>query len=210
MMKVTVRLRFFPSETRSLELLTSLAGILEESIDITARLLGPDRPDPELRRLEALELQAGDLHYALLTHLRSSFVNVLPREDLYDFSRELHTAVSAMTDAGPLLAEAFGPKVSPSERLPELLEILSQQATLARTALSGLGKLESLEDAWLDLLRLGSRARKAHRDWLLEIADLPKAATSLRRQVLAGELARASSALTGFADRLGHVLVKES
>jgi uncharacterized protein Yka (UPF0111/DUF47 family) len=205
-----VRLRFFPSETRSLELLTSLAGVLEESLDITAHLLGPEQPGPELRKLESLELQAGDLHYALLTHLRSSFVNVLPREDLYDFSRELHTAVSAVVGAAPLVPETADSKSTPSERLPELLEILGQQAGLARAALSGLGRLESLEDSWLDLLRLGSRARRARRDWLLEIADLPKASTGLRRQVLADELERASAALGGFADRLGHVLVKES
>ncbi|MGO3090271.1 MAG: hypothetical protein ACTII7_11410 [Galactobacter sp.] len=209
-MKVTVRLRFFPSETRSLELLTSLASLLEEALDTTSQLLGPDRPDAFLRQLEELEVRAGDLHYALLTHLRSSFINVLPREDLYDFSRELHRAVSAVVGAAPLLPDAVDSKSITSERLPELLEILRHQATLARTALSGLGRLEFLEDAWLDLLRLTSRARRARRDWSLEIADLPKASTSLRRKVLADELGRASDSLANFADRLGHVLVKES
>ena len=205
-----MRLRFFPSETRSLELLTSLAGVLEETLDITSQLLGPDRPDPFLRQLEGLEVKAGDLHYALLTHLRSSFVNVLPREDLYDFSRELHRAISSVVGAAPLLPDAVDAKAITSERLPELLEILRTQATLARAALGGLGRLESLEEAWLDMLRLGSRARRAQRDWNLEIADLPKASTSLKRKVLADELGRASEALASFADRLGHVLVKES
>jgi uncharacterized protein Yka (UPF0111/DUF47 family) len=209
-LKVTVRLRFFPSETRSLELLTSLASVLQESLEITSPLLLPGRTDQELRKLEALEVQAGDLHYALLTHLRSSFVNVLPREDLYDFSRSLYTAVSAVVGAAPVLPEAASNRTSTSDRLPELMEILEQQVGLARSALIGLGQLESLEDSWLDLLRLVSRARRAHRDWLLEIADLPKASTGMRRQVLANELGRASAALSAFADRLGYVLVKES
>lgn len=208
-------LRLFPSETRSLDLLTSLASVLQDAITTDAELLGAaeDERRTLAARLDALELKANDLHYALLTHLRSSFVNPLPREDLYDFSRLLQTATSAVVAAGPLLRPAYdtaGATSGSDDPVPEVLEVMERQVDLARTALAGLGRLESIEDTWLDMLRLDSRARRAHREWLLRLADLPKASTALRRRVPATELERAASALRSFADQLGHVLVKES
>lgn len=202
-------LRLFPSETRSLELLTSLADVLRESLAADSELLATDSDGERglLARLESLELKASDLHYALLTHLRTSFVNPLPREDLYAFSRLLHSAVSSVAGAGPLLQLAGAAR---SDRVPELLEILGRQADLSRTALAGLGKLESLEDTWLDLLRLASRARRTQQAWLLELADVQKFSNVVRQEVLALDLDRAAEALLGFADHLGHVLVKES
>lgn len=208
-------LRLFPSETRSLDLLTSLAAALRDAITTDAELLGAAEEDRRTlaSRLTSLETRADDLHYALLTHLRSSFVNPLPREDLYEFSRQLHSAVSFVVAAGPTLQPAHdsaGAGAGADDPVPELLEIMSRQVDLARQALAGLGKLESIEDTWLDLVRLDARSRRAHRTWMLHLADLPKASTALARQVPAAELGRAAAALRGFADQLGHVLVKES
>ena len=202
-------LRFFPSETRSLTLLTSQADVLRESLSKLSELLSADEDGARAarQRLEALELRATDLHYGLLTHLRTSFVNPLPREDLYTFSRFLGRAVGAADSAGASLPQAAGRHTA---RVTELLEILERQTSLARAALAGLGKLEDLEDTWLDILRLGSRARRTHRSWLVDLGHETKLAGFVEQRVLAEDLRSLSDALLGFADHLGHVLVKES
>lgn len=202
-------LRFFPSETRSLELLTSLSDVLREALAGASELLAADEDGvkPLRERIDALEMKATDLHYALLTHLRTSFVNPLPREDLYAFSRLLARAVSAVAAAASGLPETADRR---SERVTELLEILGRQADLIRKVMAGIGRLESLEDLWLDLLRLSSRARRTQRAWLLDQAGIQKIATVIPQQVLSRDLQSAADAMLGFADHLGHVLVKES
>lgn len=202
-------LRFFPSETRSLTLLTSLADVLREALSKTSELLSADEDEARSarQRLATLELKASDLHYALLTHLRTSFVNPLPREDLYIFSRLLGRAVGWADSAGTSLPQAASRH---TERVTEILEILGRQTDLARKALAGLGNLQDLEDVWLDILRLGSRARRTHRAWLSELAQEAKLSTVIEQQVLARDLQALSDSMLAFADHLGHVLVKES
>lgn len=202
--------RLFPSESRSLELLTSMATVLRETIAATSYLLSADRHERKelLREQEARELKAGDLHYALLTHLRTSFVNPLPREDLYTFSRRLFSATTSMVGAGPLVAESDASQIS--ERVPELLEILGRQTDLTKAALGGLGRLDALEDTWLDLLRLSTRANRTRRAWMLELATAQKIGTVVRQDVLSQDLGQVAQRLHDVTDHLGHVLVKES
>jgi hypothetical protein len=204
-----VSLRFFPSETRSLSLLTSLADVLREALATTSELFSAEEAgaDALRERLEALELKSTDLHYALLTHLRTSFVNPLPREDLYTFSRHLARSIGFVASAGSSLPHAADRR---TDRVTELLEILGRQADLGRKALAGLGRLEDLEDLWLDLLRLSSRSRRTQRAWQLDQAGESRIASVITQQVLARDLQGAADALLGFTDHLGHVLVKES
>jgi uncharacterized protein Yka (UPF0111/DUF47 family) len=205
-----VKFSLFPSETRGLELLLGLCAEVQNCIQILSQLLGAiseDRPDltDELNRAET---RATDLHYALLTHLRTSFVNPLPREDLYTFSRLLHEVVAGLCGAGELMGHP-GVKWL-SERAGEQLEILGRQAELTTAAIGELDRLDDLEDTWLQMVRTTKRAFRTHRTWMGELSDLQKASTVIKHRSVAEQLLGAANSLRAVADHLGRVLVKES
>ena len=72
------------------------------------------------------EAKSAELHFALLTNMRTSFVNPLPREDMYALSRYLNEAMEKLDAAAELVA------LYKLERLPkraaDQLEIISRQA----------------------------------------------------------------------------------
>ncbi len=158
--------------------------------------------------LDASEARATDLHYAVLTHLRTSYVNPLPREDVYTFSRLLHEAVEQLSGGGILIAHLG--KRHLSHRAAEQLELIGRQTELTTEALGKLQRLDDLEDVWLDLVRISKRAHRTHQTWLGEIGELNKAGTIIRHRSVADQLHSCSQSLRAVADHLGRVLVKES
>ena len=49
------------------------------------------------------EAKSAELHFALLTHMRTSFLNPLPREDMYTLSRFLNEAMEKLDAAAELV-----------------------------------------------------------------------------------------------------------
>lgn len=205
-----MKFRLFPAETRGLELLQQLGTTVRQCVETLSELLGAPADDQDglIRELERFEQQATDLHHALLTHLRTSYVNPLPREDLYTFSRLLNDAVGELAGTGDLMVTTSVAGIS--RRAAEQLEMLGRQSEMTTEALGKLQRPDDLEDVWIQMIRLGRRARRTHRAWLGEIADLSKASSILRHQAVAGQLLAAVEALRAVADHLGRVLVKES
>ena len=205
-----MKFSLFPLETRSLELLLNLCREVQSSVQTLAELLGAPEADRDglSAKLHASETRATDLHYALLTHLRTSFVNPLPREDLYTFSRLLHESVEQLGGVGELMLQAEPSRLS--RRAAEQLEMLGRQADLVGDAIGGLRHLDDLEDTWLQLVRLAKRAERTHRAWIGEISELQKNSTVIKFRSLAEGLITAVRTLRQVADHLGRVLVKES
>lgn len=205
-----MKFSFFPQETRGLELLMDLGSEVQRCVQILAQMLGGiSEAQPELTdELDRAEVRATDLHYALMTHLRSSFVNPLPREDLYTMSRLLHESVGELCGAGELMDQSGVTWLS--QRASEQLEMLGRQAELTLSALGELQQLDDLEDTWLQMIRLTKRANRTHRVWVGELSDMQKASTIIRHRGVAEQLLASVQALRAVADHLGRVLVKES
>ncbi|KAA0973553.1 hypothetical protein FQ154_17780 [Paeniglutamicibacter gangotriensis] len=204
-----VKFRLFPSDTRGLELLRDLATEVHQCVGVLSEMLGSDEDrDLHLEALNASEVKTTDLHYAVLTHLRTSYVNPLPREDVYTFSRLLHEAVEQLSGAGVLIGHLGNRQLS--HRAAEQLELIGRQAELTTQALGQLQRLDDLEDLWLDLVRISKRAHRTHRTWIGEIGELSKAGTIIRHRSVAEQFLVAAQSLRAVADHLGRVLVKES
>lgn len=205
-----MKFSLFPSEKRALELLLGLCTEVHNCLEVLSQMLGSIAEDrPELvEELNRIEIGATDLHYALLTHLRTSFVNPLPREDLYTFSRLLHEVVTDLSGAGQLMGQP-GVKWL-SERAAEQLEIIARQTELTTTAIGELDRLDDLEDTWLQMVRTTKRAHRTHHSWLGEIGELHKASAIVRHRAVADQLLASANSLRAVADHLGRVLVKES
>jgi uncharacterized protein Yka (UPF0111/DUF47 family) len=204
-----VKLRLFPSDTRGLELLQKLAAEVKICVEVLSEMLGSSEDRTEhLEALSAAEIRTTDLHYAVLTHLRTSYVNPLPREDIYTFSRLLNEAVEQLVAAGGLISH-LGNLVL-SHHAADQLELIGRQAELTTSALCNLQQLDDLEDLWLDLVRVSKRAHRTHNTWLGEISDLNKASAIIRHRSIADQFMASVQSQRAIADHLGRVLVKES
>ncbi|MHC6175096.1 hypothetical protein [Glutamicibacter endophyticus] len=204
-----MKFQLFPSVTRGIDLLRELATLIRHSVNPVAEMIGnPQDGEQQLHLLAEAETSATDTHYALLTHLRTSYVSPLPREDMYTFSRLLHATMEHLRGTGELIREVGSTPLS--ERAAEQLGLLSQLADLAADSLQRLNKLDDLEDNWLQMVQLSKRATRTHLVWSQEVGKFSKASTMHRHQNVADQLLRAIGSLREFADHLGRVLVKES
>lgn len=168
----------------------------------------PEGRPQQLRDLATAEAEASDLVHAVLTHLRTSYISPLPREDMYTLSRLLHETMEQLRGTGELIMNIGSTPLS--ERSSEQLELISQLADLASDSVQRLNNLDDLEDNWLQMVQSSKRAARTHLVWVDEIATFSKASTIHRHQRVADHLMLTANTLRQFADHLGRVLVKES
>lgn len=130
MVRQNVKFQIFPSASRGIELLCGLATTIRTSVANVAEMIGsPDTRADQLRDLAAAEAEASDLVHAVLTHLRTSYISPLPREDMYTLSRLLHETMEQLRGTGELIMTVGSTPLS--ERSSEQLELISQLAELA-------------------------------------------------------------------------------
>ncbi len=205
-----MKLRLFPHETAGLQALARMAEHVLTGTHILAELLGAGRADfptltEDLRRQEA----ASTADFAtLLTRMRTSFINPLPREDLYALGGLLNETSEILTGAGEVI-ELYTLDRMPA-RMSDQLEILSRQAELTAAAMKSLNDLDSLEDYWLEVLRLAKRADHTHRVLVSELLSAHSPATFTKYGTLADQLASASQQMRTVATQVGSIIVKES
>jgi uncharacterized protein Yka (UPF0111/DUF47 family) len=145
------------------------------------------------------EAKSAELHFALLTHMRTSFVNPLPREDMYALSRYLNEAIEKLDAAADLVA------LYNLERLPKRA---SEQLTV--DAMRRLNDLDELEDYWIDILRLAKRAERTHRIWVADMLQDMKPAQYARNRDIATQLVDVTKDMRRIATQVGSIIVKES
>ena len=205
-----MKLRLFPQETAGLDLLSQMARQIVLATGTLSEILGA--PAGEHSRLvddmHNHEAKSADLHVALLTHMRTSFVNPLPREDMYTLSRFLNEAIEKLDAAAELVA------LYKLDRLPrraaEQLEIISRQAELTVTAMQQLNNLDDLEVYWIEILRLAKRAEKTHRVWVADMLNEMKSAQYARHRDIANQLVDVTKDMRRIATQVGSIIVKES
>jgi uncharacterized protein Yka (UPF0111/DUF47 family) len=205
-----VKLRLFPQQTAGLELLARMAGQLVLGVRSMSGILGAsaDEYDALAEELHEHEAAATDLHFALLTTMRSSFINPLPREDLYALSRLLSEAIEKLDGAGELIALYRLGKLS--RRAAEQLEVIGRQAELTADAMTLLGSPRKLEEYWIEILRLAKRAERTHRAWCAELLRDHKPTTYARHRDVANQLVDVTKDLRRVATHVGSILVRES
>ena len=181
-----VKLRLFPQEPAGLNLLSQMARQIVLATGTLSEILGAPASE-HARLVEDMhnhEAKSAELHFALLTHMRTSFVNPLPREDMYALSRYLNEAMEKLDAAADLVS------LYKLERLPkraaDQLEIISRQAELTVDAMRQLNNLDDLEDYWIEILRLAKRAERTHRVWVADMLEDMKSAQYARNRDIAG------------------------
>ncbi|AJT42385.1 DUF47 domain-containing protein [Psychromicrobium lacuslunae] len=205
-----MKFRLFPQERAGLSILAQMAQQLVLGVHTLSEIFGaPLREYPALTaQIREREAESTELHYALLTHMRTSFISPLPREDIYALSRILHEAMETLDGAAELLA------VYKIERIPlrasDQLEVIARQAELTVNAMNSLDDLDGLEDYWLEILRLAKRAERTHLVFSAELLQEHKPSTYVRHRDFANHLVEVTRGFRLLATRVGSIIVKES
>ncbi|MET3950902.1 nuclease PIN [Arthrobacter sp. UYEF36] len=205
-----MKLRLFPQEPAGLNLLAQLASQIVLATGTLSEILGAPASE-NARLVEDMhnhEAKSAELHFALLTHMRTSFVNPLPREDMYALSRYLNEAMEKLNAAADMVS------LYKLDRLPkraaDQLEIISRQAELTVDAMRRLDNLDDLEDYWIEVLRLSKRAERSHRVWVADMLNEMKSTRYARTRDIAEQLVDVTRDLRKVATQVGSIIVKES
>ena len=205
-----MKIHLFPQENAGLELLARMAAQLLRGTGVLAEILGadPEEFDRLTEQLHQIDADTADLHFALMTQMRTSFINPLPREDLYELSLILMSAMECL-DASAETISLY--KLSGvSRRASEQLEVIGRQAELTASAMRRLASLEDLEEYWIEMLRLARRAERTRRIWVAELMREHKPLAYARHRDLADQLSGTTGQLRRAATFVGGVLVRES
>ena len=205
-----MKLRLFPQEPAGLNLLAQLASQIVLATGTLSEILGAPASE-NARLVEDMhnhEAKSAELHFALLTHMRTTFVSPLPREDMYALSRYLNEAMEKLDAAADMVS------LYKLDRLPkraaDQLEIISRQAELTVDAMRRLDNLDDLEDYWIEVLRLSKRAERSNRVWVADMLTEMKSARYARTRDIADQLVDVTRDMRKVATQVGSIIVKES
>jgi uncharacterized protein len=194
---------------QSAELLIAITGELRSGLGLLAQLLGT--PAGELashrEKLLGLEGRAMDLHFNLMTHIRSVFLTPLPRQDIFAISQQLNRTMEHVVAAGDLILRRRSLEL-PTEAA-EMLESLTRQAELTSEAMGRLEDFDHLEEYWMQLQRLSKQANRRHRDWVTSTDSAFQPNIAQQQAQLADQILAAVHSLRQVAAICGSIIVRE-
>ncbi|QCU76872.1 hypothetical protein E7744_00435 [Citricoccus sp. SGAir0253] len=202
--------RLLAPDSASLEHLAALTAAMRSAVDQVSQLMGSTPAhaadvDAELARIDA---EATARLMGLMTSLRSAFITPLPREDLYLLADGLNNAVDKVCIAGGVIIATQQYRL-PGEAM-DILEILGRQADLLEDATRQFRDLDQLEETWVQLQRMCTRAERLLVQWVSGMTgDLLQRNYNRQRETARG-LEAAVAAVRQVAVHLGRVLVRES
>jgi uncharacterized protein len=205
-----MKLSLFPQDTKSLELLAQTAAELMAGVKTLSEILGApaDDYDKLSEELHDRDSNVSRLLFALLTNLRTSFVNPLPREDMFQLSLHLVNTFEHLDATAELIALNRVKRLS--ARASEQLEVIGRMSEMTREAMPRLNSLEDLDEYCIEMIRLAKRAERTHRVWVSELLSDHKGATLARHRDVADQLVAATKTLRQASHHVGQILVKES
>lgn len=205
-----MKLRLFPQERAGLNILSQMAQQLVLGVHSLSEIFGANVQayPPLAAQIREREAESTDLHYALLTQMRTSFIHPLPREDMYALSRILNEAMEKVDAAAELLILYKIDRVP--RRASDQLEVIARQSELTVNAMRSLDDLDGLEDYWIEMLRLAKRAERTHRVFVAELLAEAPSVNYTRQRDFADHLVAITKDFRLLATRVGSIIVKES
>ncbi|MCB4208846.1 nuclease PIN [Arthrobacter sp. UM1] len=203
-----------PRESVGIDLLADMSRELASSVQTLAEMLGSEADEyPRLvEQMHATEGRSNELFFRLLTTMRSSIINRLPREDLYRMGEHINTAIECLDTASDILLTLNLHRQSP--RAAELLEIIQRMADNSIKMFTGFENMDDLEDIWVDSLRLGKRAEHTRLTWLKEVLEAGSGPGSglnaAKHTLMAERLMLVVGHLRELAMDVGEIVVRES
>lgn len=192
------------------DLLASIAREVRAGVQLISQLLGSPIEDRTVlrERLLGLEGRAVDLHFNLMTHIRSVFLTPLPRHDIYALSQQLNRTMEHVVAAGDLILAR--PRLSLPSQSADQLETLSRQLDLTVAAMSRLEDFDLLEDYWIQMQRLTKQANRTHRAWMTSTDNAFQPNIALQQAQIADALLAAIDDQRAVAVTAGSIIVRES
>ena len=197
-------------QSRATELLTDITTELRSGVGILSQLLGaPDRERAALReKLLGLEGASMDVHFNLMTHIRSVFLTPLPRQDIYMLSQQLNRTMEHVVASGDLIVARTHLKLAPQSH--DQIETLGSQVDLTAAAMARLEDFDHLEDYWIQMQRLAKQANRTHRDWVTSTDGAFQPNIALQQSEIATAILSAAEAQRAVATTVGSIIVRES
>lgn len=191
-------------------LLTDIAQEVRAGVGLLGQLLGVSASEraTEREKLLGLEGRVMDLHFNLMTQIRSVFLTPLPREDIYAISQQMNRTMEYVVGAGDLLLQR--PTLQLPSQAAEMVESLSRQTELTDLAMRRLDDFDHLEGYWKQLQRLTKQANRTHRDWVTSADSAFQPNIALQQSQLADQILAAVHAQRGVATVCGSIMVRES
>lgn len=195
---------------QSADLLTDIAREVRAGTGLLAQLLGipADERFTHRERLLGLEGRVMDLHFNLMTHIRSVFLTPLPREDIYALSQQLNRTMEYVVASGDLILRRKSLQL-PGEAA-DLIETLTRQVELTDAAMGRLGDFDHLEEYWAQMQRLTKQANRVHRDWVTSTDSAFQPNIAQQQAQLADQILAAVHAQRKVAVICGSIIVRES
>ncbi|MDZ5078165.1 nuclease PIN [Nesterenkonia sp. HG001] len=196
--------------SQAVELLTDIGREVRTGVNLLSQLLGMPAADrrPLRDELIGLEGTAMDLHFNLMTHIRSVFLTPLPREDIYALSRLLNRTLEHVVAAGDLIIARES--LTLPRQSSDQLETLGRQVDLTVDALARLDDFDHLEEYWIQIQRLTKQANRTHREWLTSSDSAFQPNIALQQAQIATAMLQAVESLRKVSTTAGSIMVRES
>lgn len=191
-------------------LLPDIAREVRSGVGLLSQLLGSPAGERAAHREELLGLEGRvmDLHFNLMTQIRSVFLTPLPRQDIYAISQQMNRTMEHVVGAGDLLLRRRSLQLPPEAA--DMVESLSRQVELTDVAMRRLDNFDHLEGYWAQLQRLSKQANRTHREWVTSTDSAFQPNIALQQTQLADQILAAVQSQRKVATICGSIIVRES